>query len=62
MHLERALQSNREIGVAMGILMAQQRCTREEAFEQLSTASQKLNRRLRDIAEEVGHTGALPAS
>lgn len=59
-NLERALESNREIGVAIGILMGQQRCTREEAFEQLSRVSQNLNRRLHDIADEVNHTGRLP--
>ena len=59
-HLERALQSNREIGVAIGILMAQNRCTHDEALDQLLTASQHLNRKLRDIAEEVSHTGQLP--
>jgi len=61
MNLEKALQSNREIGVAMGILMAQERCGRDEAFDQLAKASQRLNRRLRDIAEEVNHTGQLPS-
>lgn len=61
LELERALESNREIGLAMGILMAQERCTREQAFEQLSTASQHLNRRLVDIADEVNNTGQLPA-
>lgn len=60
MNLERALQSNREIGIAIGIVMAQQRCTREQAFEQLTRASQNLNRRLHDIADEVNHTGQLP--
>lgn len=60
MNLEQALRSNREIGVAMGILMAQQRLTSEEAFGQLAHASQRLNRRLRDIAAEVSHTGELP--
>lgn len=60
MNLDRALKSNREIGVAIGILMAQQRCTRQQAFDQLSRVSQSLNRRLRDIAEEVSHTGQLP--
>jgi hypothetical protein len=59
-HLERALQSNREIGVAIGILMVQNRCTHDEALDQLLTASQHLNRRLRDIAEEVNQTGRLP--
>lgn len=58
--LERALESNREIGVAMGILMAQQHCTREQAFEQLAAASQHLNRRLLDIAGEVNLTGQVP--
>lgn len=61
MDLERALESNREIAVATGILMAQKRCTRDEAFEQLLSASQHLNRRLKDIADEVNHTGQLPA-
>ncbi len=59
--LERALESNREIGVAIGILMAQQRYTRDQAFEELRIASQRLNRRLRDIAEVVTETGKLPA-
>ncbi len=58
--LERAIDSNREISVAVGILMANRRLTREEALKRLKTASQNLNRRLRDIAEEVNHTGQLP--
>ncbi len=61
-NLERALESNREIGVAMGILMAAGRYTQAEAFEQLARASQNLNRRLHDIASEVALTGALPVS
>jgi hypothetical protein len=60
MDLERALESNREIGVAVGILMAEKRCTREEAFEQLAAACQHLNRRLLDIAAEVNLTGQVP--
>jgi len=58
--LERALESNREIGVAIGILMAENRCSREDAFELLATASQHLNRRLLDIADEVNRTGQVP--
>ncbi|MCC6496961.1 MAG: GAF and ANTAR domain-containing protein [Propionibacteriaceae bacterium] len=58
--LERALESNREIGVAMGILMAQRRWTQSEAFDRLVSASQNLNRRLRDIAAEVRLTSRLP--
>ncbi len=60
MRLERALESNREIGVAMGILMAQERWSQTEAFERLVTSSQHLNRRLRDIAAEVTSTRRLP--
>lgn len=58
--LAQAVESNREIGVAVGILMANERYTRDEAFEQLRTASQHLNRRLRQVAEEVTLTGELP--
>lgn len=60
MNLERALESNREIGVAMGILMARGLHTQADAFEQLVKASQHLNRRLRDVANDVAITGELP--
>jgi hypothetical protein len=59
-HLTRALETNREIGVAMGILMTKGLLTRSQAFEQLRLASQALNRKLYDIAGEVATTGALP--
>ena len=59
-HLIRALETNREIGVAMGILMATGKLTSQQAFDQLRTASQNLNRKLRDIAAVVAHTGQLP--
>jgi hypothetical protein len=58
--LGRAVESNREIGVAMGILMAGKRQTQEQAFTDLRIASQHLHRKLRDIAAEVIYTGALP--
>jgi AmiR/NasT family two-component response regulator len=58
--LERALESNREIGVAMSILMAREMCTQSQAFNRLRTASQQLNRKLRDIADDVKRTGQLP--
>lgn len=60
MHLSRALESNREIGMAMGILMARELYTPEEAFNRLRVASQHLHRKLHDLAEEVILTGALP--
>jgi hypothetical protein len=59
-HLTRAVESNREIGVAMGILMANKRQTQQQAFTDLRIASQHLHRKLRDIAAEVIYTGALP--
>jgi len=58
-HLERALDSNRIIGTALGILMATQKITSEEAFICLKQASQRTNRKLREIAEDVIYTGAL---
>ena len=58
-HLERALISNREIGIAMGILMSEHRFTRQEAFDLLKVASQNSNRKLADIAVEVADTRTL---
>ncbi len=59
-NLNAALTSSREIGMAIGILMAMHRITSEEAFEMLSVASQHLNRKLRDVADDVARTGTLP--
>lgn len=60
MHLHRALESSREIGTAMGILMARQLCTSDQAFDMLRSASQHTHRKLREIAQEVNETGVLP--
>ena len=60
MHLRRAMESNREIGMALGILMARELHTADQAFTRLRTASQHLHRKLHDIATEVIHTGSLP--
>ena len=57
--LRAGLHSNREIGVAMGVLMHQHQFTRQEAFDVLRVASQNTNRKLADIALEVADTGAL---
>ncbi|HEU5268448.1 MAG TPA: ANTAR domain-containing protein [Jatrophihabitans sp.] len=59
-HLRVALGTNRQIGAAMGILMARHRCNSDEAFTALRVASQHLHRKLRDIADEVVFTGVLP--
>ena len=58
-HLQAALESNRMIGVAIGVLMTTQRCTATHAFELLKEASQTQNRKLRDVAADVQYTGAI---
>jgi hypothetical protein len=59
-NLETALETNREIGAAVGVLMAYHKVTQDEAFALLRAASQRMHRKLRDIATEVVETGALP--
>jgi signal transduction histidine kinase/DNA-binding response OmpR family regulator len=54
------LESNRAIGTAVGILMANHRLTAGSAFQLLVEASQHSNRKLRDIAADVTITGRLP--
>jgi hypothetical protein len=58
-HLARALASNREIGVAMGVLMSQHKISREQAFNLLRITSQHTHRKLFDIAADVADTGTL---
>ena len=61
-NLGSALSTSRQIGTAVGILMASHGATSEAAFAMLRNASQHLNRKLRDVAEDVELTGELPAS
>jgi hypothetical protein len=58
-NLEEALATNREIGQAIGILMATDHLTAEQVFDLLRAASQRTHRKLRDIAADVVETGAL---
>jgi hypothetical protein len=58
-NLQRALETNREIGMAIGVLMNQHRLSRAQAFDVLRAASQDSNRKLADIAIEVVDTGTL---
>jgi hypothetical protein len=51
--LEQALQSRAVIDRAVGILMAESRCTPEEAFATLSRASNNRNLKLRELAAEI---------
>lgn len=59
-HLHTALESNRLIGSAIGILMGGRRITAEQAFDLMRTASQTGHRKLRDVAEDVLYAGDLP--
>jgi len=59
-NLEVALASNRQIGAAIGILMQQQKITERQGLDLLRRSSQAANRKLRDIADTVVLTGALP--
>jgi hypothetical protein len=63
-HLRIALASNRQIGAAIGILMASRKLTSEHAFDLLRLVSQHRHRKLYDVALEVVETGTveLPAN
>ena len=59
-NLERAVESHRLVGQAMGILIERHRMTSEEAFGGLRRASQDHNVKLREIARRVVETGSEP--
>ena len=58
-NLRIALESRDVIGQAKGILMERHRYTADEAFDLLVAASQRTNRKLREVAEELTLTGEL---
>ena len=64
-HLETAMLSRSTIDQALGVIMGQNRTTRDEAFEILRAASQSRNVKLRDVAALIiqnltGHAAADP--
>lgn len=59
LNLERALESDREIGAAIGILMSRHLATPDHAFDLLRTASRRSDRKLRQVAQAVIQTGDL---
>jgi len=59
-NLEVALATNREIGTAIGILMAHRKITAQQAFDMLRTTSQHAHRKLRDVAADVVFAGTIP--
>ena len=58
--LQRAVDSHRQIGQAVGILVERYRITPAAAFDRLRRASQNRNLKLREIAVRVSETGADP--
>ncbi|MGA9872219.1 MAG: GAF and ANTAR domain-containing protein [Rhodococcus sp. (in: high G+C Gram-positive bacteria)] len=59
--LATAVDTNREIGVAIGIVMSRYNLTKDAAFDMLVVASSHTNRKLRDIARETVGTGDVPS-
>ena len=59
-YLDTAMRSRAVIEQAKGILMSQRRCDASEAFSLLAEASQRSNRKLRDITRSLvaGVSGA----
>ncbi|WSV73393.1 GAF and ANTAR domain-containing protein [Streptomyces anulatus] len=60
--LEAALRSRTVIDQAIGVIVGQQRCTPEKAFDVLRTASQHRNIKLRELCAELisSITGEVP--
>ncbi|MBM6621664.1 GAF and ANTAR domain-containing protein [Micrococcaceae bacterium RIT802] len=51
--LRAALESRTTIDIAVGVIMAENRCGQQEAFEVLRAASSGRNSKLRDVASEI---------
>ena len=59
-NLMTALNSRETIGEALGILMERERISADQAFDVLRRASQHLNVKLRDVAQNLVDTGESP--
>ncbi len=57
--LEQKVRSRDVIGQAKGILMARSGVSEDRAFEMLKTASQRMNVKLRDVAEHIASGRSL---
>ncbi|MCW2528031.1 MAG: hypothetical protein JWM76_2891 [Pseudonocardiales bacterium] len=58
-NLEIALRSNRRIGMAIGILMLERKVTEQQGFDLLRISSQRQNRKLHEVADELVRTGVF---
>jgi GAF domain-containing protein len=61
-NLNRTTHTSRDIGIAMGVLMAKRGVTREQAITMLRNTSKHLDLQLGDVATWVARNGALPTS
>ncbi|MDQ0862789.1 GAF and ANTAR domain-containing protein [Arthrobacter globiformis] len=52
-NLEAAMQSRTAIDIACGVIMAQNRCSQQEAMDILAKVSSNRNQKLRDVAVEL---------
>lgn len=59
-HYSIALETNRQIAMAVGILMARQGIRSDEALAQLKAQSNRHKRKVRDVAAYVVEAGELP--
>ena len=58
-NLERALDSSRTIGMALGIVIERCSMSESDAFDVLVRISQQQHRKVRDVASELIFTGAI---
>jgi len=59
-NLQVALESRAVIDQAKGILIERHRLTPDQAFQLLAQVSMNANRKVRDVADHLVHTGELP--
>ena len=57
--LELAMESNRRIGMAVGIVMAMHKVTGDAAFDLLVGLSKRTERKVLDVAEDIIESGTL---
>jgi GAF domain-containing protein len=61
-NLQAALESRAVIDQAKGILIERHKLTPDQAFQMLAQASMNANRKVRDVADHLVHTGELPVT
>jgi len=59
-HLRQAIEFRDLIGQAKGILMERYKLTADQSFQVLTRASNRGNRKLRDVAVELAEQGTVP--